>query len=220
MSDACRELRAALGALALGNADPAEEIALRAHIEGCAECRAELRELSSVAAVLPRADIARVTHDPTAPPDELGARVLGRVAAERSARRTRTRRRVATAAASAVAIAAAIVALVLVAPGNSPGTRVVFPATGGVSATATLHSRTAGTEVAFHVTGLHSGEYYWLWVTGADGDRIGAGTFQGTGPQSTDLVMTAALPLSAARRIWVTDDHDKVVLDERLPAPA
>ena len=32
--------------------------------------------------------------------------------------------------------------------------------------------------------------------------------------------MTAALPLSDARRIWVTDEHDKVVLDEQLPAPA
>jgi hypothetical protein len=31
--------------------------------------------------------------------------------------------------------------------------------------------------------------------------------------------MTAAIPLADARRIWVTDDHDKVVLDERLLAP-
>ena len=29
--------------------------------------------------------------------------------------------------------------------------------------------------------------------------------------------MTAALPLRDARRIWVTDDHDQVVLDQRLP---
>ncbi len=88
------------------------------------------------------------------------------------------------------------------------------------SAAATLHSRAAGTEVAFRVSGLHVGDYYWLWVTGSDGDRIAAGTFRGTGSTSTDLVMTAALPLKDARRIWVTDEHDKVVLDRQLPAPA
>jgi predicted anti-sigma-YlaC factor YlaD len=220
-SDACRDLRAALGAVALGNADPAEELALRAHLDGCAECRAELRELRSVATILSRADIDRVTQSPTQPADELATRVLGRVAAERNSRRRRTRRRVAVAAATATAIAAAIIALLLIVPGNSPGgTRVVFPTTAGVSATATLRSHTAGTEVAFHVSGLHPGEYYWLWVTGSDGDRIGAGTFQGTGARATDLVLTAALPVADARRIWVTDDHNKVVLDERLPAPA
>ena len=78
----------------------------------------------------------------------------------------------------------------------------------------------AGTEVAFRVSGLHHGDYYWLWVTGDDGDRIGAGTFQGTGVTPTNLVMTAAIRLSDARRIWVTDGHDRVVLDQRLAAPA
>ena len=29
--------------------------------------------------------------------------------------------------------------------------------------------------------------------------------------------LTAALPLSRARRIWVTDEEDQVVLDARVP---
>src|SRR5882762_1109878 len=106
MSDACREMRAALGAVALGGADPAEALALRAHLDGCAECRAELRELTSVAAALPLADPARTTGGLPQPPTALAKRVLGRVAAERTARRTRTRRRVAVAAATSAAIAA------------------------------------------------------------------------------------------------------------------
>jgi hypothetical protein len=106
----------------------------------------------------------------------------------------------------------------LVAPSNSPGgTHVVFASRAGVSAAATLRARDAGTEVSFHVSGLHSGDYYWLWLTGTDERRIAAGTFQGT-EKPSNLVMTAALPLSEARRIWVTDAHDNVVLDERLPA--
>jgi hypothetical protein len=224
-SDPCRELRGALGAVALGNADEAEHVALRAHLDGCAECRAELRELTSVAAALPLADPARVADVTSSglvqPPPTLAKRVLGRVTAERFARRTRRRRRVGLAAAAATAIAAAIVAFALVVPDGSPtGTHVALTAKeAGVTAEATLRGRNAGTEVAFHVAGLHQGEYYWLWVTGDDGDRVGAGTFQGTA-NASDLVMTAALPLRDARRIWVTDEHDKVVLDERLPAPA
>jgi anti-sigma factor RsiW len=223
-SDACRELRGVLGAVALGNADDAEHVALRAHLDGCAECRAELRELTSVSAALPLADPARVAVTSMGlaePPPTLAQRVLGRVTAERFARRARRRRRVGVVAAAATAVAAAIVAFALVVPvGSSTGTRVALSANvPGVSAEAILRGRAAGTEVAFHVAGLHQGEYYWLWVTGDDGDRVGAGTFQGTA-KATDLVMTAALPLRDARRIWVTDGHDQVVLDERLPAPA
>src|SRR5262245_12268419 len=217
-SEACREYRAALGAVALGGADPAEELALQAHLDGCPDCRAELRELTSVAAALPLADVTHVVGDLAQPSSTLGPQVLSRVAAERTARRTRLRRRVALAAATATAIAAAIVALVLLVPSNGPdGTHVVFASRVGVSAAATLRARDAGTEVSFRVSGLHTGDYYWLWLTGDDEHRVAAGTFQGTDKPSK-LVMTAALPLSEARRIWVTDAHDNIVLDERLPA--
>jgi anti-sigma-K factor RskA len=223
-SEACRELRATLGAVALGGADPAEELALRAHLDGCADCRAELRELTSVAAALPFADPARDAGGLARPPSTLAKHVVDRLSyertAQRAARRARTRLRVAAVAASAVAIAAAVIAFVLVAPsGSSPGTRIVFASQSGASAAATLREGAAGTQVAFHVSGLHEGDYYWLWLTSADGDRIAAGTFRGTAAPA-NLVMTAAIPLADARRIWVTDGKDQVVLDERLPAAA
>jgi hypothetical protein len=218
-SEACREYRAALGAVALGNADPAEELALQAHLDGCPDCRAELRELTSVAASLPLADVTHVVGDLPQPSRTLGSQVLDRLAAERTARRVRLRRRIAVATATATAIAAAVLALVLVAPSSgSGGTHVVFASRAGVSAAATLRARDAGTEVSFHVSGLRTGDYYWLWLTGTDEHRIAAGTFQGT-EKPSNLVMTAAIPLPEARRIWVTDVHNNVVLDERLPAP-
>ena len=209
-----------MGAVALGGADPAEELALRAHLDGCAECRAELRELTSVAAALPLADPAHITGGLPQPSSALGPRVLGRVAAERTARRARTRRRFVGAGAGVAAIAAAIVGILLLLPSSTPsGTRVVFASKSGVSAAATLRPRASGTEVAFHVSGLHDGEYYWLWLTGDDHERIAAGTFRGT-PGTSDLVMSAGIPLSEARRIWVTDEHNHIVLDHLLPAPA
>src|SRR5450631_1705507 len=129
-SDVCREMRATMGAVALGGADPAEALALRAHLDGCAECRAELRELTSVAAALPFADPARDAGGLAQPPPTLGKHVVGRLSDERTARlaarRARTRRRVAAVAATALAIAAAVIAFVLVVPdSSSPGTRVV-----------------------------------------------------------------------------------------------
>jgi len=220
MSDPCREMRASLGAAALGRADAAEMVALNAHLDGCADCRAELRELTSVADALPLGDPAHVTTVLTPPPAALQKLVLDRVAAERTARRTRTRRRIAAAAATATAIAAAVIAFVLVVPGGSPaGTKVVFASHSAVTGAATLHARAAGTEVAFHVSGLDKGEKYWLWLTGDDEKKVGAGTIRGTGAP-IDAVMTAALPLDQTRRIWVTDEANEVVLDQRLPAPS
>ncbi|NYG54884.1 zf-HC2 domain-containing protein [Nocardioides perillae] len=79
-----RRLREELGALALGHLAEAEAAALRAHVDGCAECRAELAELAPVADLLGRVDPARVAAPPH-PPADLGARIRAAVAAERAA---------------------------------------------------------------------------------------------------------------------------------------
>ena len=212
-SDPCREMRPLLGAAALGGLEPAEEIALRAHLDGCAPCRAELRELTSVARALPLTDPTRRGAALPAPAPDLGERVLGRLARERAARRLRFRRRVEVAAAAVLVAAAASIALVVALSGpGAGGTKIVFHEPAPVEASATLHTHAAGTQVAFHVAGLHPGAYYWLWLTGADGDRIAAGTFQGSA-RALDLTMTAAIPLRDTRRIWVTDAANDVVLD-------
>ena len=65
MTEPCREWRGALGAAALGGLDPAEQIALRAHLDGCAVCRAELRDLTAVARVLDTVPVDNVISAPT-----------------------------------------------------------------------------------------------------------------------------------------------------------
>lgn len=77
-----RRLREELGALALGHLGPAEAAALRAHVDGCAACRAELADLAPVADLLDRVDPTRVVAPPH-PPADLGARIRAAVAAER-----------------------------------------------------------------------------------------------------------------------------------------
>jgi anti-sigma factor RsiW len=216
-TEACRDWRGALGAAAIGRMDPAEEIGLLAHLDGCAACRAELRDLTAVAHSLAAVPMENVTSAPAEPAGALAERVLESVAHERDVLRGRRKRRVMVGAGAFASAAAAVVALVLAlgvgVGGPAAGTKVVLGSTiPGVSASATLRSEAVGTKVDVKVAGLHPGHYYWLWVTGDDGHRIPAGTFSGT-RRSTKMELLAALPLSEARRIWVTDDKHKVVLD-------
>lgn len=212
-SDGCREWRAALGAAALDLLDVGEQVALRAHLDGCAECRAELRELRAVAGVLPLADVERLLGDEREPSHVLGEQVLARLASARVEARRRRLGRVVAAAAVALLVVAAGVAVV--ARGDdSGGVEVALTGT-EASATVELRELAAGTEVRLLASGLDDGDWYWLWVTDANGRRVPAGTFRGTGGE-LDVTTTAALALDDTRRVWVTDADDEVVLDARL----
>ena len=89
----------------------------------------------------------------------------------------------------------------------------------GAHATALLRSQEAGTAIDVKVSGLDPHRYYWLWLTGDDDHRMAAGTFLGS-PKPSDIRLMAAVPLDEARRIWVTDEDNKIVLDAQIPAPA
>ena len=49
MTEACRDRRESLAVAALGQVEPAEQAALKAHVGRCDACRFELRELTAVA---------------------------------------------------------------------------------------------------------------------------------------------------------------------------
>jgi len=70
--------RGALGAAALAGGDPPTH-ALRAHLDGCAACRAELRELTLAPVRSPRFHCRR-SMPPPEPSGALGPRVLDRLA--------------------------------------------------------------------------------------------------------------------------------------------
>jgi anti-sigma factor RsiW len=218
-SEHCREWRSQLGEAALGRIEPADDLALRAHLDGCPECRAELRELTSVARALPKADLSHVSASMVEPTPALAMQVRGRLAAQRSEQRSQRRRRLVGALAIAAAVIVALTTFALVRPTSAGGEHVALGSpVHGVSATATLRARDEGTQVRMHVAGLDDdGDVYWLWLTDAAGKRVAAGTFRGTNGQS-NLVMTAGLPLSSVRRVWVTEGESQahVVLDSHL----
>ena len=70
------ELKALLGVFALGIADAEEAAALRAHLATCAECQAELAELTTAVDALP------LGLGPIAPPPSLRDRIEAAVLAE------------------------------------------------------------------------------------------------------------------------------------------
>src|SRR5262245_27664450 len=128
-----------------------------------------------------------------------------------------------TAGVGALAAVAALIAAIVLAVGGSgdaPANQVVMKGPQGATATATLTARPVGTAINVHLSGLDPEEYYWLWLTGDDEERrMGAGTFTGSRTPA-EVELTAGIPLDKARRIWVTDKDDKIVLDARIPAPA
>ncbi|GAA4337167.1 hypothetical protein GCM10023162_39290 [Klenkia terrae] len=69
-----RELREQLGVYALGHGTADERAAVRAHLDGCAACRAELAALVRLRARLADVDPDRLDEVP-APPPGLGAGV-------------------------------------------------------------------------------------------------------------------------------------------------
>ena len=181
MKAECRPWRERLGAYALGQLDPGERAATEAHLDGCAECREELRALAPVAVALSRADPERVHEAPTPPPD-LGERIARIAAGERRSRR-RARLRLgfglggATAAVAAAAIALAIFTGGSEGPAQAEAVafRSLPP---GASAQVTLTPSPWGSEVAVHVDGFRPGTMCQIWLRRADGRRVSAGSFR------------------------------------------
>ena len=204
-----RELRHSLGAYALGDLPAEERTAIAAHLEGCAECRRELRELEGVAALLPLADPALIETPAVRPPAELGARIEAQIAAEsaREGREKRRRRfRFGFGGAIAAAAVAALLALVVLPVGgeNSPAQEVKFAsAPNGVTIHAKLEPHAYGTEVYMYVKGVSSGTLCRVFLRDEDGRAFSAGSFRYRWGGDDEAEMSSALDLSQVKEIGI-----------------
>jgi hypothetical protein len=208
-ADDHRDWRLSLGAYALGDLPPDERAAIAAHIEGCPECRAELRELEGVAALLPLADPARIEEPPVRPPADLGARIEAQIAAE-SAKEGRVKRRrrlrFGFGGAVAVAVVAALLAIVVLPIGgkSSPTQKVEFASVPkGVSIHATLEPHAFGTEIKMYVDGVSSGTLCRVFLRDAAGRTYSAGSFRYRWEEDSEAELSSALDLSQATEIGV-----------------
>jgi anti-sigma factor RsiW len=220
--DEHRELRELLGAFALGHLDPPESDRVRAHLDGCPACRAELAEIAPLAGRLAAVDPDVLDETPTPPPG-LGAAVLARIAEEErlvgegrvvALRRTPTRRRVALGAAVVgVAAAGGVVGWVArPVPDPVPLEPVAVQAVASdVEARADLVPHTWGVEVRLTGTGFDAGEVYRVAVTADDGREVPAGQFLGVGPQPMRCNLSSSVLRADAVAFEVVDAEGAVV---------
>ena len=216
-----RSVREQLGVYALGHGSSDERAAVRAHLDGCAACRAELASLAPLAARLERVDADRLDETPVPPPG-LADAVLARISAEEKAyrpvdvtarRRSRTRL---LSAAAAVGVAAAGVGvgwLVRPVPEPLPLEAVtVEVAEEGISAAADLVPHTWGVEVKLSGTGFTAGEVYRVVVAEEDGTVVPAGEFLGVGPARLDCNLNSSVLREDAVGFEVVDAGGTVVV--------
>ncbi len=205
-AEGCREWRHLLGAYALGDLAPEERAGLEAHLDGCAECRAEVAALSDVARLLPLADPARFSQPAAQPSAELGRRVAAAIGGERRAERRRSGWRLGLALGGATAAVAVALAL-LVLPGDGGGGPVEHVKFAGLPAGldiyATLEPHAYGTEVHMYVKGVRSGTLCRVYLEGRRGERVSAGTFRYRWGDDSTAVLSSALDLSRTRAIEV-----------------
>lgn len=211
-------MRTHLGMHALGRLDPATTVALQAHLDGCARCREELRDLREVSGSLGLADPDRIPDRSADPPSTLHDAIFGAVDEDR---RRQQRRRVTLLAATTAATAAAVVVAFTVVLGSvvgggagspeSTGRQVAFTAQpAGVAAAAIVESRNFGTSVALDVTGLTKGQRYAVWLARPDGSRMAAGSFIAGGDKTMSMQLAVGLPMSEASALGVSTPTDRV----------
>ena len=220
-----RALRELIGAYLLGHLDEHEAARVRAHLDGCASCRAEVAELATLPSLLRDVDVTSLTalSGPAGEPGPLlGRRIAAQVGAERRTRRRRTTgARVLVGAAACLVLVATLLAGGRLL-GEGPASPVPLEAVAvtseraGVVARADLVDHTWGIEIKLVATGLPGGRPYRATVRGADGVDYPAGAFVGVDGVEVRCNMNAAVLRGDAVAFTVWDQSDRVVLQSRF----
>jgi hypothetical protein len=235
-----RQLRELLGAFVLDGLPDDARSTMRAHLDGCATCRAELAEIAPLADDLRTVDPDALSDLP-APPAELGDRIRARIAQERELAQARDRRdarraqaqrgarRLVAAAAAVALVAAALGAGTLLGRSTAPTvTAVPAPSPSAVipielvavrsmvedvqTGEAAVIAHTWGVEARFEGSGFEQGRIYRAAFRSTDGRLLPAGEFLGTGEKALKCNMQSALLRSDTTGFVVTDDAGTTVL--------
>lgn len=222
-------LREQLGSYALGHLDPASAQAVRAHLDGCAECRAEAADLASLRGMLSAVDPSHFGDPPTPPPD-LGSRIRAAIADERGqrdarrvedelerARNGRLRRRLRVAAVAAALVAGAsggalVERLVRADPVRPPSVAMEPVALKPVAHSgvridsANLVAHSWGVELRMQGAGFAAGEVYLAAFRARDGRLVPAGEFIGTGAAEVTCNLQSGVLREQTVGVVIMDD--------------
>jgi hypothetical protein len=206
-TDGCRDWRHLLGGYALGDLGAEERAGLEAHLEGCAECRAEAESLEGVARLLPLADPERFSRPAPLPSPDLGKEIAATIGRERRVTVRRRRWRLGFALGGATAAVAAALLAIVILPGDDSGQpeqHIEFASLpAGIKIDATLEPHAYGTEIRMYVKGVRSGTLCHVYLRGPRGERVPAGTFTYRWGDDSEAVLSSALDLSRTRAIGV-----------------
>lgn len=205
-----------LGAYILGGLDADERRRFEAHLDMCAQCRAEAAEFAPLPALLGKAD--RADLEPES--EVLGADVLPlreALATRRAAMRRRNRSKLVGGALAATAAASAAVVIGVVAiPGGeqSPpgsGTFAMRPAAADVAGVVTLTPKPWGTAISLDLQKLPPGGVFTLRTMDDDGGMQPAANWAAT-PNGVGIVEGAtSIPMPKLRKLNVVDADDRVL---------
>lgn len=216
--DAHREMRESLGAFILGHLDQTENTQVRAHLDGCAACRAEYEALAPLATALRDVDPDSL-EEALEPGALLGARIEADIASERTGRRRRTAvQRALVGTAASLILVATFVAGGRLAGDDSPvPLEAVFVSSelAGVTADADLVDHTWGLEIQLNVTGLEDGARYTTTVQSA-GREYPAGEFIGVTGVEIHCNMNSSVLRDDATSFTVWDSDGRPVLHAQL----
>lgn len=217
MNDEHREIRLLLGAHALGHLDDNESAAVRAHLDGCSACRAEVADLAPLRARLDAVDPAHLDDRPVTPP-ELGPRILDEIRRADAVPPTRSMpSRALGLVAAAVLIAGISFAIGWALEPGSPAVpleavvvQTSDPIVRDVRADVVPH--TWGLEIKLHGSGFRDGERYVVDVVDRDGTVSTAGAFIGIGDRSMDCNLNSAVLRDDATGFEVRDEAGTLVV--------
>jgi hypothetical protein len=211
----CIRWQGELAMQSLGKLEPEVAVGLQAHLDGCADCRADAAELAPLPGALAAASLD-VVDDRWADqvPAQLHESVLRRLESEAADERHRTHRRVGAVATMATAAAGIAAAIILVVSSASPplaGRVVALSGAPGTVASITLVPSTSGTDVVLHEHGQPVNQDYVVTMKSSSGIWWQAGSYHTSGA-SVRAQLTCAVPPSAITQIWVRNSSGATAL--------
>lgn len=225
------ELRTLLGSYALGHLPPAEADRVRAHLDGCPACRADLAEIQPAADRLGLVDAAAYADRPLPPPD-LGDRISRAIADEGqqsghdelAAARERRRRTLRWGGVAAAAVLVAALAGGAVGRATAPSAAPVptepiavrVEDRGVTVESAALVAHTWGVELRLVGQGFEDGETFRAAFRTTDGDLVPAGEFRGVGRASMNCFLQSSVLREDVTEVVVTDSDGGLVLASPL----
>jgi predicted anti-sigma-YlaC factor YlaD len=217
------DLHHLLGAYVLGGLDSADAERFEAHLQTCAQCRADLAELESLPALLdalPVPDAAALTGGPrSAAATEPATSVPKAVLVELAARRRKSRRRwVALVGAVAAAfLALGVAAGPLLNRPPQPDASYSVQADNGLRFSVDLARKAWGTELAVNGSSMPLTGTYSLWVRDRAGGEDRACAWTATPGGRVKVTGATPVQLASIATVELRDEDAKTVAVITVP---